>query len=249
MPNLRMFHWAGDCAFAPFFTSVCTGQLQTLLGEAPRAKDPPRPYGGRRYRDRHTQEFQTRSGAANHSTWAKEQVRMPSTTTITTTPRNAGKEGRHVETNLSITPRESPHWCFWYGGSILEWTGAQFACQAKGRGYKLVGRWRFMINGVGPRQHPRKPHGPAMSPRRRCRYTYFYQQLRFVSERPVLTEKRLTQEEYQDMKEQVDPDFELISKHSMSFTYQNQYFELGMPVIGCGPCPCPFPYPWPHPCP
>jgi CYTH domain-containing protein len=59
------------------------------------------------------------------------------------------------------------------------------------------------------------------------RYTYFYQQLRFVSERPVLTEKRLTQEEYQDMKEQVDPDFELISKHSMSFTYQNQYFELG----------------------
>eukprot|EP00667_Euglena_gracilis_P004204 EG_transcript_4220 len=59
------------------------------------------------------------------------------------------------------------------------------------------------------------------------RFSYFLQELRDVNGQPVITERKLTQSEYFDRKKLIDNDLEIIRKHSLSFTYNNQYFELG----------------------
>jgi len=58
-------------------------------------------------------------------------------------------------------------------------------------------------------------------------WSYFVQELRMVEGVPLLTEKKLSSKEYRDRKRQVDPETELIQKSSLSFAYENQYFELG----------------------
>jgi len=60
-----------------------------------------------------------------------------------------------------------------------------------------------------------------------CCCSYFYQKLRTVNGKPVVTERKLTFEEYQELRKQIDLEFEVIQKSSLSFTYNNQYFEMG----------------------
>lgn len=58
------------------------------------------------------------------------------------------------------------------------------------------------------------------------RCSYFLQELRDVNGKAVITERKLTPDEYHDRKRFLDEDFELIRKKSLTFTYHNQYFEL-----------------------
>eukprot|EP00668_Euglena_longa_P017259 GGOE01021632.1.p1 GENE.GGOE01021632.1~~GGOE01021632.1.p1 ORF type:complete len:579 (-),score=203.62 GGOE01021632.1:244-1947(-) len=58
-------------------------------------------------------------------------------------------------------------------------------------------------------------------------WSYTVQELRTINGKPVLTEKKLTSSEYLDRKLLVDLEMDVIRKASLSFTYQNQHFELG----------------------
>jgi len=59
------------------------------------------------------------------------------------------------------------------------------------------------------------------------RWSYFLQELQTVDAQPLLTERRLTYDEYQDRRKQIDEGTEVIQKSSLSFTYNHQYFEMG----------------------
>ena len=49
-----------------------------------------------------------------------------------------------------------------------------------------------------------------------------------MDEKPVMTEKRLTKEEYHELYTQVDASCEPLCKRNVSFTYKNQYFQMGV---------------------